>query len=174
MSDDAYAGIREGDPIQPQGDPMTAGIGPGAWADRADRPDLTLHGEPRIVPLAAAANFTLDARDPDPRGLEVVGADGKRAGVVTDVWVDRGEPQARYLQVQLDAPDRQVLLPLPFAAIQLRRGRVKVRAILAGQFAGVPGTRAGDRITLLEEDKIAAYYAGGLLYAEPGRQEPLL
>jgi len=38
----------------------------------------------------------------------------------------------------------------------------------------VPATRAPDSITLLEEEKICAYFGGGLLYATPSRQEPLL
>jgi photosynthetic reaction center H subunit len=51
---------------------------------------------------------------------------------------------------------------------------VQVQAILASQFANVPGLRSPDRITLLEEDKICGYYGGGTLYATPSRQEPLL
>ena len=31
-----------------------------------------------------------------------------------------------------------------------------------------------DRITLLEEEKVMAYYGGGTLYAEASRKEPLL
>src|SRR5262245_38179909 len=40
-----------GAPLIPEGDPMTAGVGPGAYAERADVPDLTSHGAPKIVPL---------------------------------------------------------------------------------------------------------------------------
>jgi len=29
-------------------------------------------------------------------------------------------------------------------------------------------------VTLLEEEKLVAYYAGGLMYATPSRQGPLL
>lgn len=169
-----FESTHPGDPIRPEGNPMTAGMGPGAWADRADRPDLTLHGDPRIVPLRVAEGYQLDARDPDPRGMTVVGADGVPAGVVVDVWVDRAEPQPRYLEVELSDGERRVLLPLPFAKLDRKRGRATVRAILGHQFADVPSTRAPDRITLLEEDRVAAYYAGGYLYAEPSRQEPLL
>ncbi|MEO8060469.1 MAG: photosynthetic reaction center subunit H, partial [Burkholderiales bacterium] len=67
---------------------------------------------------------------------------------------------------------RRVLLPVNFARIGDQR--IKVRSILAAQFAQVPGTRAPDTVTLLEEDKIMAYYGGGTLYATPDRQEPLL
>ena len=58
--------------------------------------------------------------------------------------------------------------------IRGRRGRIVVTAIYADNFAGVPQTKSPDQVTLLEEDKIAAYYGAGLLYAHPGRAEPLL
>jgi photosynthetic reaction center H subunit len=38
----------------------------------------------------------------------------------------------------------------------------------------VPATRGTDTITLLEEEKISAYFGAGLLYAEPHRLEPLV
>ena len=40
-----------GAPLVPTGNPMVDGVGPAAWAERADKPDVTLHGEPRIVPM---------------------------------------------------------------------------------------------------------------------------
>jgi len=43
-----------------------------------------------------------------------------------------------------------------------------------GQFAAAPTTSNPDRVTLLEEEKITAYYGGGTLYATPQRVEPLL
>jgi photosynthetic reaction center H subunit len=49
-----------------------------------------------------------------------------------------------------------------------------VESILGNQFALVPGLRTHDQITLLEEEKIMAYYGGGTLYATPERQEPLI
>jgi photosynthetic reaction center H subunit len=38
----------------------------------------------------------------------------------------------------------------------------------------VPGLRNPDQITMLEEEKISAYYGGGTFYADPKRSEPLL
>jgi photosynthetic reaction center H subunit len=38
----------------------------------------------------------------------------------------------------------------------------------------VPGTKSAEQITILEEEKIMAYYGGGTLYATPDRQEPLV
>ena len=61
-----------GAPIEPVGDPLLAGVGPGAWAMRADRPDTDLHGGPKIVPLRVASDHGVASRDVDPRGLTVV------------------------------------------------------------------------------------------------------
>jgi photosynthetic reaction center H subunit len=49
-----------------------------------------------------------------------------------------------------------------------------VQAILAHQFANVPQTKSPDQITMLEEEKITAYYGAGTLYATPERQEPII
>jgi photosynthetic reaction center H subunit len=162
-----------GAPLEPSGDPMADGVGPAAYAMRADTPDLTIDGEVKIVPLRAAADFSLEERDPDPRGMEVVAADGVVAGKVSDVWVDRSETIARYLEVEI-AGGRRVLLPVNFTRVNGKRRQVKVESIFAHHFAGVPGTKSPDRVTFREEDRIAAYYAGGHLYAEPSRLGPLL
>lgn len=163
-----------GAPLEPTGNPMLDGVGPGAWAQRADLVDTTAEGEPRIVPLRAAPGYGVARRDPNPIGLPVLGADGELGGEVIDVWVDRAEALFRYLEVEVSAESgpRRVLLPINFSKIG--HERVRVRSILGSQFAFVPGTRDPDRVTLLEEDKIVAYYGGGTLYALPKRQEPLL
>lgn len=163
-----------GAPLEPNGDPMLAAVGPGSYSDRADLADTTVDGDARIVPLRVAPSFEVSGHDPDPRGLPVLGADGAVAGVVRDLWVDRAEVLFRYLEVEVPVPggSRRVLLPVNFSRIGDRS--VKVRAILAAQFAQVPGTRNPDAVTLLEEDKIMGYYGGGTLYATPDRQEPLL
>jgi photosynthetic reaction center H subunit len=94
-----------GAPLEPNGDPMLASVGPGASPDRPDEPDLTYEGEPKIVPMRVATDFSVSERDPDPRGMTVVGADGEVGGTVKDIWVDRGEPQIRYLEVALAATE---------------------------------------------------------------------
>jgi photosynthetic reaction center H subunit len=123
------------------------------------------------VPLRIATDHYLERRDPDPRGMPVIGADGASAGTVRDAWVDRSEALVRYLEVEV-AGGRRVLLPINFARI--RNGRVSVKAILAHHFADVPATKHPDEVTLREEDRICAYYGGGTLYAEPSRAEPLI
>ena len=161
-----------GAPLEPTGaNPLLAGVGPGSWSDRADVPDVTAEGHLRIVPLRIVPDFGVASGDTDPRGLDVLGADGAVAGTVTDIWVDRSDVMFRYLEVQVPA-GRQVLVPVPFTRIGDRV--IRVRAILASQFADVPGLRQPDQITRLEEEKIVAYYGAGTLYATPDRQEPLL
>jgi photosynthetic reaction center H subunit len=166
-----------GSPLEPTGDPMRDGVGPAAFAQRAKRPDLTLHGQPKIAPLRVATDFSLDRKDPDPRGMKVVGADRKTAGTVSDVWIDRGEYLIRYLEVELalaGATGRRVLLPMPMAVVDKWRNTVKVDAILAQQFAGVPTLSDPNVVTFDEEERVSAYYGGGLLYATQQRAEPIL
>ena len=49
-----------------------------------------------------------------------------------------------------------------------------MRAILGSQFKDVPKTKSSEQITLLEEEKIMAYFGAGTLYATPERMEPLI
>jgi photosynthetic reaction center H subunit len=161
-----------GAPLEPNGDPMLAGVGPGSWAERADVPDLTWEGAVKIVPLRVATDCSVEERDPDPRGMSVVGADGAKGGTVVDVWVDRAEFLVRYLELET-AGKRRVLLPINFAKVHGGRGEVSVRSILGGQFEAVPGLRKPDEVTFLEEEKIMAYFGAGTLYAEPSRAEPI-
>jgi photosynthetic reaction center H subunit len=166
-----------GAPLEPIGDPMLAEVGPSAYANRADVPD-PMHetGLPKVVPLRVATDFAVDAEDPDPRGMHVFGADGLIAGTVRDIWVDRSEVIIRYLEVELAAPaaSRSVLLPMNFVRLDGSRRRVTVDAVLARHFLDVPATRDPDQVTLREEDRITAYYAGGTLYATTSRLGPLL
>ena len=163
-----------GAPLEPVGDPLTAGVGPGAWADRADVVERTLEGAARIVPLRTLPDSAIARQDRDPRGLPVLGADGAAGGTLADLWVDTSEAVVRYLEVAVPLADgavRRVLLPINFARIG--RDAVRVHAIHGAQFAGVPATRDAQQVTLLEEEKIMAYYGAGLLYADPRRAEPL-
>jgi len=163
-----------GAPLEPTDNPMLGGIGPGAYALRADLPDLTHHGENKLAPLRVASEFYVSAGDLDPIGMPVLGADLVAGGVVRDLWVDRAEPQVRYYEVEVAANGRRVLLPAGFARVDAAQRRIRVQSILAKHFADVPGTAAPDTVTLLEEEKISAYYGAGTLYAEPSRLGPQL
>jgi photosynthetic reaction center H subunit len=166
-----------GAPLVPTGNPMLDAVGPAAYAEREDEPDAMFDGHlPRIVPLRADAEFFLAAEDPDPRGMEVFGADRRRAGTVTEAWIDRTEAIVRYLEVSVavTAGVSTVLLPMNMLKIDKRSRSIHVRAITAAQFADVPPLRNPDQVTLREEDMIMAYYGGGTLFATPERAEPLL
>jgi photosynthetic reaction center H subunit len=163
-----------GSPIQPAGDPLLSGLGPAAFANRADHPDLTAHGEAKIVPMRVAQNFYVEPRDPDPRGMAMAGLDDTMAGTVVDLWVDRSEPQIRYFEVELAGGGPNVLVPYNVCRVQARRGVVRTKSILGAQFANVPRTANPDQVSLLEEDKIMAYFAGGYLYATDARARPFV
>jgi photosynthetic reaction center H subunit len=152
---------------------MLDAVGPAAYAQRANHPDVTIDGEPMIVPVRVAPGYTVSTNDPDPRGMSVYGADREWAGTVRELWIDRAEPQIRYLELETHAA-RRVLLPINFAKIDGSARTVNVRSILASQFATVPALSSPDQITRREEDQIMAYYAGGNLYATAARAEPLL
>lgn len=180
-----------GAPFAPTGNAMLDGVGPGSWANREDVPELTMHNIPAIAPLRLTPATSLEARDADPRGMKVIGCDREVGGVVVDVWIDRAELLVRYLEVEVPgklagpvavgsdgvvaaSTSKRVLLPMPFCLINKPRGYVSVHAIRGSQFADVPVTAHPDQVTKREEDRISGYYGGGLLYATPARQEPLL
>ena len=167
-------GVWSGAPMQPTGNPLVDAVGPASYAERADRPDVTAHGDNRLQPMRSATGFVIEGRDPDPRGMDVIAADGKAAGTVTDCWVDVAEHLIRYFEVEVVGGGK-VLLPVNFTdGIDGARNRVTVGAITAAQFADVPTTASPDQVTLREEDRITGYYGGGMLYATADRSEPFL
>jgi photosynthetic reaction center H subunit len=165
-----------GAPIAPNGDPMTAGVGPGSYADRMDIPDASFHGTPKLVPLRKAKDFYVDPADPNPIGMKVLGADGVVGGVVRDAWVDIGEYIIRYYEVEttVAGKKRNVMLPTTLSRVSASNGTVQVKSIMGHQFAGVPTLKKPDVITRLEEEKVFGYYGAGTLYASPERSEPIL
>ncbi len=178
-----------GAPIEPTGNPLVDGVGPASYAEREDTPDTSLDGTPRIVPLRVDPAFGLAPQDTDPRGLPVNDLNGETAGTVVDVWVDRSDILVRYLEIEVKgapaarpapAPAKpgqppqarpiasssikRVLMPMTVATV--RRDEVQCNSILARHFPNIPVTKKPDQVTLLEEDKIQGYFAGGALYAE--------
>jgi photosynthetic reaction center H subunit len=160
-----------GFPLHPTGNPMKDGVGPAAWAIRPEKPDLTWEGTPRIIPMRSAEGWAIPSRDPDPRGRPVYGVDGEEGGTVTDLWIDLAEPFVRYLEI--DAGGRRVLMPMTLAKVR-SNGDVHAKSVCGRHFADAPGTASPEQVTLQEEDKISAYFAGGYLYALGERTEPWL
>lgn len=167
-----------GYPQEPTGDPMVDGVGAASWAERSDRPDLTFEGEPRIMPMRMLNEFEVAEGCSDPRGFTVVAGDGREVGTITDIWVDRSESIIRYYEVSLDrgegaAPETR-LIPMTLAVPRGDRQTVVVESIYARNFIQVPTVKNPEQVTLLEEDKIMAFYAGGHRYADAQRQGPFL
>jgi photosynthetic reaction center H subunit len=149
-----------GFPLQPTGDPILSAVGPASYAQRADTPELTRLGHDLIVPLR-----------------DVVAADGKVAGAVKDLWVDRADVTVRYVEVELadtEATPRTRLLPITMLRLLSEPKKVEVVSVRSNHFAQVPTLKDADRVTLLEEERICAFYAGGRLYADPKRIGPVL
>ncbi|MEM8657856.1 MAG: PRC-barrel domain-containing protein, partial [Pseudomonadota bacterium] len=94
--------------------------------------------------------------------LDVMDRYDVKVGTVTDMWIDKPELMVRYLEAKLNGGETR-LIPITMARITGKG--VKVRNLTEPFFARVPTTKSGEQITLLEEEKIMAFYAGGQLYA---------
>ena len=171
MPENVTARTMPGTPFEPLGNPLTSGVGPAAYAMRADRPDVDMFNRPRIVPMRIAEHISIEGRDTDPRGLPIAGCDHAIAGTVRDVWVDRAEHVIRYLEVALTGGG-VVLVPMP--VVQVTERYIDCDAVTGAQIAGGPQLASAEQITLLEEEKVQAYFGAGYLWATPERAEPKL
>ena len=158
--------VSEGFPHAPLGDPMKDGVGPASWAPRRDIPELDGHGHNKIVPMASASAFAVSAGR-DPRGLPVQAGDLEVVGSISDMWIDAPEQLVRYLEITLNSGSKK-LVPMPMVKIQ--SDRVRINSLSSDLFEGVPATKSQTEVTLLEEEKISAYYAGGTMYAASKRK----
>ena len=188
-----------GAPLVPDGDPLVDGVGPAAWAERRDTPDTDNSGSEaklinRIRPLSMLEDHFEVVADGifnvDPRGLDVRALDGEVVGQVTELWIDHMESIARYYTVRLDS-GKDVLLPMMFATyrkkkvapsegtlldrlVDERTREINVDSITSEQFENVPQIKSSEEITMLEEDRVQAYYGGGHLYALSKRTESFI
>jgi len=162
-----------GYPYEPTGNPLADGIGPASWVPRRDQPELDGHGHAKIVPMAQTESYRVSAGR-DPRGLPVVAGDGETVGAISDMWIDAPEQLVRYLEIELDEGHGGGTRLVPIHFCRIWPSKVRIHAIYAKHFAGVPVTKSTTQVTMLEEEKISAYYGGGTLYASEDRIDPLL
>ena len=181
-----------GAPLVPNGDAMIDGLGAAAWVERADHPDKATDGSPRVVPLSALPEdeFFVAKKSSDPRGMQVRACDGVVVGKITEIMVDRMEMLPRYYQLALDS-GKTVLLPMMYMKIKKqthapaegtlkerasdsRMKEVRVASLNSAQFETIPLCASNDQITLLEEDKVQAYYGGAHVYGSPRRTESFI
>ena len=114
-----------------------------------------------VSTLTDRASLT-PAMPSEASGGTVVGAPATGDAVVTAV-APAATPRAGTM-----------LVPVTFANISRRKRTVTVKALLGNQLGMAPRPASSDQITLLEEDKITAFFGAGMLYATKYRAEPLL
>ena len=131
-----------GAPLQPNGDPMLAGVGPGSYAERADETYKTADGHDLIVPLRVATNYAVPADSVSPIGFAAWGADRAQAGIVRDLWVDRAECMLRYYEIETRrrqaCPPAGKLLERRHEASPHRRQRLAGQAVRGSAGATQP------------------------------------
>src|SRR5687768_5207941 len=89
-----------------------------------DNTNFTGDPSATLSPLKTLKNFKVAKDNLDVRGWEVMGADGRKLGVVDDLIVDETLMKVRYLDVDLDSslitdnPDHHLLVPIGSARLQ--------------------------------------------------------
>ncbi|MGI4946427.1 MAG: photosynthetic reaction center subunit H [Janthinobacterium lividum] len=157
-----------GGPLEPDGNPLTAAVGPGTYTMRRDKPFLMLDGEPQVQPLRAAKGWEVMPGETDLRGMRVLDIRFLPVGRVEELWVDRGVKVLRYLEISLDEGQGtgRVLLPIYHCNVDEQERDIRVTALHQGQFNDVPRLKAPDIITGREEDMVNSYYAGGRFHSD--------
>jgi photosynthetic reaction center H subunit len=148
-------------------------VGPASFAARADVVEHTIDGSDLVVPLRVAPEASVFG-GADPRGFDLLAADGGVVGPIKDIWFDRADVFVRYLEVELAGGGGTRLVPMPLVQIHGQTKKVSIDALTQAQFASVPKLKHPDRVTALEEELVGAFFAGGRLYAEPKRLGPVL
>ncbi|MDB4951806.1 MAG: hypothetical protein JWM27_4455 [Gemmatimonadetes bacterium] len=98
----------------------------------------------RVVPLDQLDDFQVADGDPDPRGWDVIGADGAKIGEVDEMLVDTRSMRVRYLDVEVDdeavagVRDRHVLIPIGTARLDEHTDCVHVEGLSAAQVGRLP------------------------------------
>ncbi len=104
-----------------------------------------------VVPLSQLSDIEVAKDDPDVRGWEVLGSDGRRVGQVGELIVDRDAMKVRYLEVGIGddllgsagEAGREVLIPIGYARLDRHDNRVFVDTMAAEELAGLPRFEAG-------------------------------
>jgi sporulation protein YlmC with PRC-barrel domain len=98
----------------------------------------------QMKPLGDLDNFEIAKNIPDPRGWDVMTADGSRIGKVHELIVDTGALRTRYIEVSLDRKalslekDRNVLIPIGDAQLDKSADEVVIEKLTAKQLADLP------------------------------------
>lgn len=116
--------------------------------------------EGRIAPLSEMTEFRVSSEDPDPRGWDVVGSDGRTIGQVRDLLVDRDAMRVRYLEVEL-AAGRRTLLPVGTAQLDDDTDRVLFHQLTPDELDALPAYDYAAFTREYEESVVTRFGAGG-------------
>jgi uncharacterized protein (TIGR02271 family) len=103
----------------------------------------------RIIPLDELDDFQVAEGDPDVRGWEVFGSDGRLIGEVDDLLVDTAAMKVRYLDVDLDGDlladdaERHVLIPIGYARLDDDDDQIFVDSLTSTDLSQIPEYRHG-------------------------------
>jgi uncharacterized protein (TIGR02271 family) len=119
----------------------------------------------RIVPLDNLPDFHVASGDPDVRGWEVCGSDGKKIGEVDQLLIDTEAMKVRYLDVDVDdsllagSNDRHVLIPIGYARLDIDDDRIIVDQLQSSQVSTLPEYNHGT-LTRDFEDSVRQPFLG--------------
>ena len=106
--------------------------------------------------------------------MSVIAGDKTDVGKISDMWIDEAEQMVRYLEVELDASCGEGKRLIPMTMSRISANGVTVRSLFGKHFNSVPKHASDTQVTMLEEEKICGYYAGGTMYASEERMGPLI
>ncbi|HEX7118693.1 MAG TPA: PRC-barrel domain-containing protein [Longimicrobiales bacterium] len=126
-------------------------------AERAELPTGVAAAErERLASLGELEGFDVADEEPDPRGWEVLAADGRGVGSVRELVVDTEAMKVRYLDcavdeeaLGLDRERRHILIPIGFVRLDEADEKVLVDAITSADVknlatrGGLPPARRG-------------------------------
>ncbi len=114
--------------------------------------------------LSELHDYRVVQGDPDPRGWDLISADGHRIGDVSELIIDTHLMEATYLdadvdekKLNLEAVDRHILVPVESVRVDRGRRSVVVDGLFLRDVGSVP-TYGGLPITSDMEDQIQAAY----------------
>lgn len=119
----------------------------------------------RVVPLDDLDDFKVADGDPDVRGWNVMGSDGRKIGEVDNLLIDTAAMKVRYLDVDLDDDlidtdmddDRHVLIPIGYARLDRDDDNIFVDALESSAVAGLPAY-GNERLTRDYETKLRTHF----------------
>jgi uncharacterized protein (TIGR02271 family) len=126
---------------------------------------LAHRGQSTLHRLDELDDFEVADGDPDIRGWDVKGSDGKKFGKVKELIVDTAAMKARYMDVEVDKKvanakdDWHVLVPIGQARLDDKHDDVLLDTIPQDNLAGAPAYSGGP-VTREHENRLREYFGG--------------